>query len=395
MTAFEKSPVLGLRENARAFWLLVLVNAFVGGMVGVERSLFSILAVEEFGTESVSQILYFIIAFGLAKAIANYYAGKWSQSVGRKRVLMAGWLLALPIPAIVYFAPSWNWVIASQVLLGFSQGLAWSSTVIMKIDLVGPRNRGLAMGINEFAGYLAVGIMAFVAAELSVAWGYVLAPVLLSAVLAILGLMLSWGWVRDTSKFVQLEDDLNSTKAQPIRRSAIEQAGLVNNFNDGLIWGVLPLFLLSLDMNNAQLGLITGLYPAIWGLGQLFTGALGDRWSKRWLITAGMTLQGLGLMSANFAHSFWQWGAFSVLMGLGTALVYPNFIAAIADSVRPASRAAAVGRFRFWRDLGYPVGALLSGWMSDSFGFSAAFLWIGVLTLLSGIWVGWRWYHFK
>lgn len=383
---------LGLRENAWAFSLLVIVNAFVGAMVGVERSVLSVLAVEEFAVDSTLLLLLFIVFFGIAKAVANYLAGRGAQRYGRKNILIAGWILALPIPALIYWAPSWNWILAAQILLGLSQGLSWSSTVIMKIDLVGPKKRGTAMGINESAGYLAVGVAAFAAAHYSETLGYRMAPVVLSSVFAFFGLMLSLFAVRDTTAFTRLEQSHTAGPVQRINRRVIEQAGLINNLNDGLVWGVLPVLLLNLNFSEDQWGWVTGLYPAVWGIGQLATGRWGDRLSKRLLITIGMVLQGVVLFAGPWLTSVEAWLAFSVLLGAGKALVYPNFLAGIADAVSPEERAGAVGRFRFFRDMGYPVGAVVSGLMMDFLGLHWTFMSIGALTVLSGclVWVAWH-----
>ena len=392
-TQNPQTPPLGLRANWRQFSLLVLINAFVGGMVGMERSILPEIAAADFGIAAHSAILSFIVAFGLSKAAANYYAGRWANRIGRKRLLVIGWLLGLPVPFLLMYAPSWGWIVATNLLLGLNQGLAWSSTVVMKIDLAGPRNRGLAMGLNESAGYLAVGGVALLTGYLASSYGLRPYPFYLGAGLAILGLLMSWLLVRDTAGHVQAEQD---TQQRPPLRSvfrdtswrhpslgAITQAGLVNNLNDGMVWGLLPLLLATRGFDLAQIGQLVAIYPAVWGLGQLATGKLADHFPKKPLLVGGMAAQGLALLLLAGATTFWQVAALSALLGLGTAVVYPTFLAGVSDYAPPQQRAESIGVFRLWRDLGYAVGALLTGLVADSLGLGAAVLVIAGLTLLS------------
>ncbi len=386
---------LGLRENWRQFSLLVLINAFVGGMVGLERSIFPEYAHSVFGLNSNTAVLSFIVAFGISKAIANYFTGKMANKIGRKNVLIYGWLLALPIPFMLMYTNSWNVVLFSNVLLGLSQGMTWSSTVVMKIDLVGDKNRGLAMGINEFAGYFAVGVFAFLSAVIAEKYGIRPFPFYLGVVLSICGLFLSIFFLKDTLSFVHKEADKNrispmknvflETSFKNKNLSSITQAGLVNNLNDGMIWGLLPMLLFSLDFTTQKTGVITGLYPMIWGIGQLFTGKMGDHYSKKKLLFIGMLIQAIAILFLPYFETYPPFLILSVTLGLGTALVYPNFLSAIAASTTPQQRAESIGTFRLWRDLGYVFGALLSGFIADRFGINYAFLAIGAITLLSAL----------
>lgn len=385
---------LGLKENWRQFVLLVVVNAFVGGMVGMERAVLSPLAESEFGLASKSAILSFIASFGLAKAIANYYTGRLANRWGRRRLLVVGWWLALPVPFVLMFAPSWAWVVGANVLLGVSQGLTWSSTVIMKIDLVGERHRGLAMGLNEFAGYVAVGLVALLTGWVANRYGPTPYPFYIGAVMAVLGLVLSALWVKDTSAFVHQESQSRSVDAPmghvfwetTLRNrtlSAVTQAGLVNNLNDGMIWGLLPLFLMSLGYEAHTIGLIAGTYPMVWGIGQLFTGKMADHFSRKKMLFYGMFLQGVAIVLMPYFPGFLPIMAASVALGLGTALVYPTFFVVIAQATHPQQRAESIGVFRLWRDAGYVVGALLSGLVADMLGMRYAMVWVGMLTLFS------------
>jgi MFS family permease len=383
----------GLRPNAFQFWTLVLVNAFVGGMVGLERSILPEIAESEMGLDSTTAILSFIIAFGVTKAITNYFAGRWANVVGRKWLLVIGWLFALPVPVLLIHAPNWDWVIFANILLGINQGLAWSSTVVMKIDLVGDKERGLAMGLNEFSGYLAVGVTAFFTAYIAEQYGLRPYPFYLGIVLAGLGLLLSVFVVKDTRQFVQLEQQKSktaelgnvfwSTTLSNRNLSATTQAGLINNLNDGMIWGLLPLLLMSQEFDKAAIGWITAIYPAVWGIGQLFTGRLADLVSNKKILFWGMFLQGLAILGFATAHTLSFYLALGVLLGLGTALVYPTFFVVIAKNTSPVQRAESIGVFRLWRDLGYAIGALLSGLIADWFGLEAAIITIGVLTIFS------------
>lgn len=390
---------LGLRANLGQFSLLVLVNAFVGSMVGLERTVVPLLAEAEFGLVARTALLSFLVSFGLVKALANLFAGHLSDQWGRKPVLLAGWLFGLPVPLLIIFAPSWEWVVFANVLLGINQGLCWSTTVVMKIDLVGPKQRGLAMGLNEFAGYLAVSLAALGTGYLAAAYGMRPAPFYPGLVLALLGLSCSALLVRETRGHARHEARVISPVAQALsfsqafRRTTYQdrtlfsacQCGLVNNLNDGLAWGLLPVFLAGKGLPLVQVGLIAAVYPGVWGLGQLFTGALSDRWGRKKMIAAGMGVQafGLGLFVVDWGLEGWLAGA--VLLGLGTALVYPTLLAAVADVASPQWRASAVGVYRLWRDSGYAFGALLAGLVADALGAPAAIAATGALTALSGL----------
>lgn len=392
----EGSPiVLGLRQNWRQFSLLVLINAFVGAMIGLERSIFPQFAAEVFGLESNLSILSFITAFGFSKAAANYFSGRLANGVGRKNLLIIGWLIALPVPLILAFTGNWNWVIVSNILLGISQGLTWSSTVVMKIDLVGEKDRGFAMGLNEFAGYFAVGIFAFVSANLAQRFGIRPYPFLLGELVALMGLLLTMLFVKDTRKHV-LTESANHSKANlkgifwdtTFRNktlSSITQAGLVNNLNDGMIWGLLPVLLISLDFRLDEVGLIVAIYPTVWGISQLFTGKMADILPKKQLLFWGMLLQGIAILGLPFAQGYALFVAISVGLGVGTAIVYPTFLAAIADETHPIQRAESIGTFRLWRDMGYAFGAILSGITADQFGIKYAILLIGLVTIGSSL----------
>jgi len=390
---------LGLRENWRQFALLVVINAFVGGMVGIERTVVPLIGAEEFGIASTTLVVSFIISFGVIKALANLVSGQLADSWGRKQVLMLGWLVGLPVPFMIIFAPSWEWIIAANVLLGINQGLAWSMTVIMKVDLVGPRSRGLAVGLNEFAGYLAVGVTAFLTGYLASRYGLRPAPIYLGIGYAILGSLLSILVVRDTRGHVRLETASHDAPAEPItfrevfalttfrdrNLFAASQAGLVNNLNDGMSWGVFPLFFVSFGLGFERIGILKAIYPATWGILQIVTGPLSDRWGRKGLIVAGMWVQAGALALTAAAGQFEWWLLGSVLLGLGTAMVYPSLIAAVSDASHPAWRARSLSVYRFWRDLGYAIGALSAGLIADRFGLGAAIAAIAALTFLSGI----------
>jgi MFS family permease len=394
MSATDERPVrLGLRENWRQFTLLVIVNVFVGGMVGLERTLLPALATSDFGMAATTGILSFILVFGITKAITNYYTGALANRFGRRKLLLLGWALAFPIPLLLNHAPDWSWVIAANGLLGIHQGLCWSSTVVMKMDLVGERDRGLAMGLNEAAGYLAVGAIAFLTGWMATRYCLRPYPFHLGTALTAAGFLLSWGWVRDTRPHVEAEA---ARSGRPLLRSvfrdttwrnpqlgAITQAGLVNNLNDGMVWGLLPLLLAAQGFPLSRIGAIVAVYPAVWGLGQLFSGKLADLFPHRMLLTGGMALQGLALLGFLPAAQPWHFVAWSVLLGLGTAIVYPTFLAAIAGRTHPRQRAESIGVFRLWRDLGYAVGALLTGLTADWLGLRASVAIIGGLTLCS------------
>ena len=410
----DRVAVLGLGENARQFALLVMVNAFVGAVVGVERSVLPLVARERFGIVATTVLLGFVAAFGIAKACANYAAGILADHVGRRRVLIGGWLLAIPVPIILIWAPSWDWVVAANVLLGASQGLTWSATVIMKIDLVGPRQRGLAMGLNEAAGYGAVALAAIGAGLVAAAYGPNRAPFLISLAAALSGLTVSVIWVRDTSEHVRLETALQaasrggaqtgSVPAGWLRRlvhfttasrtlAGSHQAGLVNNLNDGVAWALLPLLFAAGGLSLREIGLLAGLYPATWAVTQIATGALSDRSAargggRRGWIAGGMLLQAAALIIFAIAHGLAVWSLAAILLGLGTAAVYPTLLAEVAQAVSPPDRAGALGTYRLWRDLGYVVGALLAGAVADRLGIPAAVLAAAALTALSGLAAG-------
>jgi len=391
---------LGLRENWLQFTILVIVNAFVGGMVGLERTIFPKFAEIEFGIASKTAILSFIIAFGITKAITNYFTGKLANKFGRKNLLLVGWLFAIPIPFILIYATSWNWVLFANVLLGINQGLTWSSTVVMKIDLVGEKDRGLAMGINEFAGYFAVGLVAFLTGIIAQNYGITPYPFYLGIVISFVGLLLSYFFVRDTRVFVHKEQETTkSSKQENVffetsfknrTLSSITQAGLVNNLNDGMIWGLLPIMLIALNYDSKSIGIIAAIYPAVWGIGQLITGRMADIYSKKGMLFWGMLAQGLAILLIPFFTGFYQLVIIASILGAGTALVYPTFLSAIADATHPNQRAESIGVFRLWRDLGYAVGAIVSGIIADIFGVSYAVMSIGAITILSSIIIKFR-----
>ena len=400
-TSFPQSGMrirLGLKENWQQFTLLILINAFVGGMVGIERTVVPLIGAEEFSIASKTLVVSFIISFGVIKACANLVSGQLADSFGRKRVLVIGWLFGLPVPFMIIWAPSWGWIIAANVLLGLNQGFAWSMTVIMKIDLVGPKSRGLAVGLNEFAGYLAVGVTAFLTGYLASEYGLRPVPIYLGVGYAVLGLLFSILLVRDTREHVRLEASRHAQPSAPINFRevfalttfgdrnlfAASQAGLVNNLNDGMSWGIFPLYFASFGLGVERIGILKAVYPATWGILQVATGPLSDRWGRKGLIVAGMWVQagGLFLTAATTAFQWWLLG--SLLLGIGTAMVYPSLIAAVSDASHPAWRARSLSVYRFWRDLGYAVGALAAGLIADSFGLAAAITSIAAVTFLSG-----------
>jgi MFS family permease len=400
----DREPVLGLRQNWRQFWLLVLVNAFVGGMVGLERAVLPLFAESEFGLRSASAILSFVVSFGIVKAVTNAIAGPAAERVGRKPLLVAGWIAGVPVPFMLLWAPSWAWVTAANVLLGINQGLCWSTTVVMKIDLVGPRRRGLAMGLNEFAGYVALALAAWACAVVADAHGFRTALFVLGLTFAISGLILSLLFVRDTTMFAQSEARgttgamlpapsfgrvFINTSVTDRNLSACSQAGLVNNLNDGVAWGLFPLLYATAGVSVVRIGALAAMYPAVWGLLQIGTGALSDRWGRKWLIAGGMWIQAIGIWliaaGSSIARPFGVWLAGSALLGVGTALVYPALLAAIADRADPRWRASAVGVYRFWRDMGYAVGAVVAGVLADAFGLRPAIAFVGALTFVSGV----------
>ena len=390
---------LGLKENWPQFALLVLINAFVGGMVGIERTVVPLIGAEEFRIGSTTLVVSFIVSFGVVKACANLVSGQLADAWGRKRVLVLGWLVGLPVPFMIIWAPSWEWVIAANALLGINQGLAWSMTVIMKIDLVGPKSRGLAVGLNEFAGYFAVGVTAFLTGYLASQYGLRPAPIYLGVAYAILGTALSILLVHDTRDHVRLETASHTQQSAPIsfreifmltsfrdrNLFAASQAGLVNNLNDGMSWGIFPLFFASFGLHVDRIGILKAVYPATWGILQIATGPLSDRWGRKGLIVAGMWVQAAGLfLTAATSHFEW-WLVGSLLLGLGTAMVYPSLIAAVSDASHPSWRARSLSVYRFWRDLGYAIGALVAGLIADLLGMAWAIGTIGALTFLSGL----------
>ena len=431
-----KSIKLGLRENWEQFTILVIVNAFVGGMVGMERTIFPQFAEASFGVASKTAILSFITAFGISKAIANYYTGKLANLWGRKNLLVLGWIIAIPVPILLMYAPAWSWVVLANILLGISQGLTWSSTVVMKIDLVGEKDRGMAMGLNEFAGYLAVGGMAFLSGTVASHYGITPYPFYLGIIISIIGLLVSWFWVKDTREFVKIETESTKTlsgptavetpakltcttaaanpsynqqvanpsyplnNASPVLElnnvfiettfthktlSSITQAGLINNLNDGMIWGLFPILLASLHFKTGNIGILTAIYPVVWGIGQLFTGKLSDLVSKKKLLFWGMLLQGLAIIFLPYISEFFGFAVMGTILGIGTAMVYPTFLATIAQVTTPQQRAESIGTFRLWRDLGYAIGAILSGITADIFGIPTAIILIGIITLTSAV----------
>jgi MFS family permease len=396
----EAVIALGLRENLGQFSLLVLVNAFVGAMVGLERSILPAIAEQEFHLAARAAILSFIVVFGITKAITNYGAGRLADRLGRKHVLVAGWLVAIPVPFLLMWGPSWKWIVAANVLLGVSQGLTWSLTVIMKIDLVGPKRRGLAMGVNEFSGYIAVAASAFATGWIAARYGLRPQPFYLGIVYVACGLLISALLVRDTRDHVAHETALRSAKqaeAHVSQRevfwrttlsdrnlSSVSQAGLVNNLNDGMAWGIFPLYFAAAGIGLERIGVLAALYPATWGMMQLFTGAWSDRIGRKRLIVGGMWVQAIGIAITAATTSFTPFALGSLLLGLGTAMVYPTLLAAIGDVAHPGWRASAVGVYRLWRDLGYAIGALLAGVVADAFGLAAAMWLVAFITFGSG-----------
>jgi MFS family permease len=384
----------GLKANRGQFYLLVLVNAFVGSMVGLERAVLPGLS-ESFHLNSYTAMLSFLVAFGSSKALFNLLTGKLVTIFTRKHVLLLGWMAALPVPFLLMYAPNWNWIIVANIFLGINQGLAWSSTVIMKIDLVGEKNRGLAMGINEFAGYLSVGLAAYLASCIAETKGYAFFPFLPGIFFAASGLLLTLFFVRDTLSHVQheagkskvkwLKNIWKETTYHHHNIGSVAINGFVNNLNDGVIWGLLPVLLINQHFSVAQTGLLAGIYPAVWGIAQLFTGRLGDRFCKKQLIVSGMLLQAIGLVVLTFNLSFLSATFSMLLLGLGTALVYPNFLTVVAENSHPHQRAQSLSIFRFWRDSGYVVGAILSGALADAVGIPSTLLIIAFITAASGL----------
>jgi MFS family permease len=389
---------LGLKENWRQFAMLVLVNAFVGGMVGQERTVVPLIGSEQFGLVFKTAIFSFIASFGLVKAFSNLVSGSFADRFGRKKVLVAGWIIGVPVPFMIMYAPSWRWIVAANVLLGVNQGLTWSVAVIMKIDLVGPRSRGLAVGLNEFAGYLMVGVTAWVTGYLASVYGLRPEPFYLGVGYALLGLLISVFLIRDTREHVRLEMEEHPPEPNPLgfreifaktsygdrNLFAASQAGLVNNLNDGMSWGVFPLFFANFGLGVGRIGILKAVNPAVWGTLQVATGPLSDRWGRKGLIVAGMWVQAAANFITVATRDFGWWVLGSVLLGLGTAMVYPSLIAAVSDASHPSWRARSLSVYRFWRDLGYAVGALSAGIIADTLGISWAIGSVGALTFLSG-----------
>jgi MFS family permease len=390
---------LGLLANWRQFALLVLINAFVGGMVGIERTVVPLIGSEEFGIASTTLVVSFIVSFGVVKAFANLVSGHLADVWGRKRVLVLGWLVGLPVPFMIIDAPNWGWIVAANALLGVNQGLAWSMTVIMKVDLVGPKSRGLAVGLNEFAGYLAVGVTAFLTGYLASEYGLRPIPIYLGVGYAIAGALLSVLLVRDTRAHVRAEigdtpheaaamgfgEVFALTSFRDRNLFAASQAGLVNNLNDGMSWGIFPLFFAAFGLGVERIGILKAVYPASWGILQIATGPLSDRWGRKGLIVAGMWVQAAALFIVALTREFRFWLIASLLLGLGTAMVYPSLIAAVSDASHASWRARSLSVYRFWRDLGYAIGALSAGVIADLFGMAWAIGAIAGLTFVSGL----------
>jgi MFS family permease len=398
-----REPRLGLRENLPQFSLLVLLNAFVGAMVGLERTVLPLLGEQEFGLASKTAITSFIVSFGVTKAALNLVAARLSDRIGRKPILVAGWLFALPVPFLIIHAPAWWWIDLANVLLGANQALAWSMTVIMKIDLVGPRRRGLALGLNEFAGYFAVGAMSWVTGYIAAHWALRPQPFYLGIAIAAIGLLMSVLLIRETRGHVALESPAGAaadrgpsfgrifyvTSLGNASLFAACQAGLVNNLNDGMSWGIYPLFFAAHGLGVERIGVVKATYPIVWGLLQIGTGMLSDRVGRTGLIAWGMVVQAAGIWLTALVPEYGAWLLGAVLQGLGTAMVYPTLLAAIADHAQPAWRASSLGVYRFWRDLGYAIGALLSGVVADLVGLGPAIHLVAALTLGSGLVVAW------
>jgi MFS family permease len=395
-----KNVNLGLKENWKQFTLLVIINAFVGGMVGLERAILPKIAEGEFHLAANTAILSFIIVFGIVKAITNYFTGSLANKFGRKNLLTIGWLFAIPVPFILMCAPNWNWIIAANILLGINQGLTWSSTVVMKIDLVGEKQRGFAMGLNEFAGYLSVAIVAFLTGWIAGQYGLRPYPFYIGIVLSLLGFFGSWLLIKDTRHHVAKES--NSSNIPALKNvfwdttwknknlGAVTQAGLINNLNDGMVWGIFPILLSQKDFSLEQIGIITATYPAVWGLGQLISGKMADHFCKKNMLFTGMFLQGITLLVMPWAETMTHFIFLSVVLGWGTAMVYPTFLATVAENTNPMDRPKSLGIFRLWRDLGYAIGAILTGIIADALGITTSIIVIGLLTVGSAIVIQYR-----
>lgn len=395
-----KEIKLGLKENWKQFTLLVIINGFVGGMVGLERSILPRIADVEFHIAAKTAILSFIIVFGIVKAITNYYTGTLANKFGRKKLLVTGWLIAIPIPFILMFAPSWSWIIAANVLLGINQGLTWSSTVVMKIDLVGEKQRGFAMGLNEFAGYLAVALIAFLTGWIASEYGIRPYPFYVGIVLVFLGLAGTIFFIKDTKHHVTKETISNTiprlknifwdTTWKNKNLGSVTQAGLINNLNDGMVWGIFPILLASKGFSISEIGIVTAIYPAVWGVGQLFTGGMADKLCKKDMLYTGMFLQAIALIALIGASTMLHFIILSAILGWGTAMVYPTFLATVAENTNPQDRAKSIGIFRLWRDLGYAIGAIITGIIADLWNIYAAIIFIGLLTLVSAFIIQYR-----
>jgi MFS family permease len=390
---------LGLRENLPQFALLLLANAFVGAMIGQERTVLPLIAEQEFAIASRTVVLSFILSFGIVKAVANLIAGRLADLAGRKVILIVGWVIGLPAPFILMWAPSWKWIVFANVLLGIQQGLCWSLTVIMKIDLVGPGARGLAMGLNEFTGYLAVGASALATGYIANTYGLRPEPFYVGGAVVILGLVVSLLFIKDTKQHASFEAGLAGTNVTTpsflnvvLRTSwkdrtlfSCSQAGMVNNLNDGLAWGLFPLYFAAAGLSLSRIAVLSAIYPGIWSVTQLLTGALSDRFGRKWMIVGGMIVQAAGLWIVAAGSNFTTWLVGSILLGLGTAMVYPTLLAAVSDVAHPGWRASTVGVYRLWRDGGYAVGALVAGFVADFLGIRSAIVFVGFLTLASGL----------
>lgn len=396
----KKEIQLGLKENRGQFILLVIINAFVGGMIGMERSVLPQLAEEKFGIGLTAAVLSFIVVFGFTKAITNYFTGRLADKFGRKNLLLTGWLIAVPVPFILINAQNWNWIIAANILLGIHQGLAWSVTVIMKIDLVGEKQRGFAMGLNEFAGYISVAAVAFLTGYIAGEYGIMPYPFYTGIVLCFLGLLSTIIFLKDTKHHVahesvsstipRLKKIFRETTWKNKNLGSVTQAGIVNNLNDGMMWGIFPILLAEKNFSITEIGFIVSVYPAVWGIGQLFTGKMSDRFCKKDLLFYGMILQGIAILFLLTAVNFTHFVILSALLGWGTAMVYPTFLATVAENTHPEDRAKSLGIFRFWRDSGYAIGALLTGIIADMFNLNSAVIFVGILTVLSGLVIFYR-----
>ena len=391
---------LGLKENWQQFTLLVIINGFVGGMVGLERSILPRIAEKEFAIAAKTAILSFIVVFGIVKAITNYYTGTLSNKFGRKKLLVAGWIIAIPIPFILMFAPSWNWIIAANILLGINQGLTWSSTVVMKIDLVGEKQRGFAMGLNESAGYFALALIAFLTGWIASEYGIRPYPFYVGIGLVLLGLAGSLFFIKDTKHHVAKETVTNiiprlknifwDTTWKNKNLGSVTQAGLINNLNDGMAWGIFPILLATKGFTIGEIGLVTAIYPGVWSIGQLLTGRMADKFCKKDMLYTGMFLQAIALILLVWANTMLHFIILSSILGWGTAMVYPTFLATVAENTNPQDRAKSIGVFRLWRDLGYAIGAILTGIIADLININASIIFIGMLTLASAFIIRYR-----